>query len=62
MTKNKPEYGTPEYEAACELRAKSSKAVFLLIGDCDKQDPESFDCDQALRDLGWVRSDEVKKP
>lgn len=27
MTKNKPEYGTPEYEAACELRAKSSKAA-----------------------------------
>lgn len=27
MTKNKPEYGTPEYEAACELRGKGNKAA-----------------------------------
>lgn len=39
---------------------KGRQAVFLLLGDCDKKDPESFDCEQALRDMGWVRADEVK--
>lgn len=39
---------------------KGRYAVFLLLGDADKKDPESFDCDKALRDMGWVKADEVK--
>lgn len=39
---------------------KGRYAVFLLLGDADKKDPETFDCEAALRAMGWVREDEVK--
>lgn len=40
---------------------KGRQAVFLLLGDADKKDPESFDCEKALRDMGWVRVDDEKE-
>lgn len=27
--------------------------VLLLLGVTDKQDPDAFDANQALRDMGW---------
>lgn len=29
-------------------------AVFMLLGDADKKDPDSFDCFAALKEIGWV--------
>lgn len=40
---------------------KGRLAVFLLLGDAEKKDPESFDCEKALRDMGWVRADDEKE-
>lgn len=37
---------------------KGQFAVFLLLGDVDKKAPESFDCDQALNDMGWIAFEE----
>ncbi len=38
---------------------KGKYAVFLLLGEADKRDPQSFDCDKALRDMGWFPNQEV---
>lgn len=32
---------------------KGRVAAFVLVGDADKNDPNSFDAVQALNDLGW---------
>lgn len=40
---------------------KGRYAVFLLLGDADKNDPESFDCEKALRDMGWIRAEEKNR-
>lgn len=33
---------------------KGMVAVFMLLGNADKKNPDSFDCEQALRRLGWA--------
>lgn len=36
---------------------KGRVAVFLLLGDADKKDPDSFDAVRALSSLGWVEGE-----
>lgn len=36
---------------------KGRVAMFLLLGDADKKNPESFDPAQALNSIGWHRED-----
>lgn len=38
---------------------KGMVAVFMLLGNADKKNPDSFDCEQALRRIGWAPMHEV---
>jgi len=35
--------------------------VFICLGDADKKDPDGFDAEQALRDMGWIPETEADK-